>query len=76
MFNNYVNENKTSVSIILFISLFTLVQYVKPSFLYNKDGSLRNFGIGSRNKTALPIWFFTLILAILSYMGVLFFLTL
>jgi hypothetical protein len=47
---------------------------IKPAFLYNKDGSVREFGIGYRNKTILPIWLLSLILGIISYLIVMFYL--
>jgi hypothetical protein len=43
------------------------VQYMNPSFLYNEDGSLREFGVGYSSKTILPIWLIAIILGILSY---------
>jgi hypothetical protein len=42
----------------------------KPSFLYNTDGSLRQFGVGYRNKTILPVWLLAIILGIVSYLFV------
>ena len=48
------------------------MQFLKPSLLYNNDGSLREFGIGYDRKTVLPIWLFSLVLAILSYLFVLY----
>ena len=75
MYRQYIRRNITSVSIILFVILFCIVQLVEPAFLYDKDGSLRIFGLGSRNKTVIPIWFITLILAIFSYLFVLYYLT-
>ena len=75
MYRQYIRRNITSVSIILFVILFCIVQLVEPAFLYDKDGSLRIFGLGSKNKTVIPIWFITLILAIFSYLFVLYYLT-
>ena len=75
MYRQYIRRNITSVSIILFVILFCIVQLVEPAFLYDKDGSLRIFGLGSKNKTVIPIWFLTLILAIFSYLFVLYYLT-
>ena len=75
MYRQYIRRNITAVSIILFVILFCIVQLVEPAFLYDKDGSLRIFGLGSRNKTVIPIWFITLILAIFSYLFVLYYLT-
>lgn len=75
MFRQYIRRNITSVSIILFLALFCFIQLVEPAFLYEKDGSLRQFGLGSKKKTVIPIWFMTLILAILCYLFVLYYLT-
>lgn len=40
---------------------------MKPNFLYNTDGSIKQFGVGYRNKTVIPIWFTTICLAMLCY---------
>tara|TARA_B100000902_G_scaffold133170_1_gene131701 strand:- start:271 stop:519 length:249 start_codon:yes stop_codon:yes gene_type:complete len=72
---NIIKKNITSVSIILFVTIFSLIQYFQPSIIYNSDGSLRQFGIGTKKKTVLPIWLFSLILAIFSYLFVLYYLS-
>ena len=69
----YVRENVTLISVILFIVLFTFIQTMKPDFLYNKDGSVREFGVGYRNKTILPIWLLSIILGILCYLAILYY---
>lgn len=75
MFNRtFVNNNILFFSIILFIILFITVQIIKPSLLYHKDGSLKKFGIGFKNKTIIPMWLITIVLAILSYTAVLYYL--
>jgi len=48
---------------------------IKPAFLYNKDGSVREFGIGYKNKTILPIWLLSLVLGICSYLVVMYYVT-
>ena len=63
--------NKLNIAIFVFIILFIFIQFIKPSFLYKQDGSLRDFGIGYRNKTIVPMWLVVLILAIFSYFGAL-----
>lgn len=75
MYRNFIRQNITIVSIILFLIIFGVVQFIKPAFLYNRDGSVREFGIGYKNKTILPIWLFSIILGILSYLFVLYFVT-
>lgn len=72
---NYIRENATLISIIIFLFVFGLIQMLKPAFLYNKDGSIREFGIGYRNKTILPIWLLAIVLGILSYLVVIFYIT-
>jgi hypothetical protein len=63
-----------TVSIFVFMILFGVIQYAKPSIFYNTDGSIRKFGVGYKNKTILPIWLFAIVLAILSYVGILYYL--
>ena len=76
MFRLFIRQNITSVSIVLFVVLFIVIQVVKPSIIYNNDGSLRQFGLASRKKTVLPIWLITIFLAILCYLFILYYLTL
>ena len=75
MLRSFIGNNITLVSIIIFVIIFSIVQLLKPQFLYNKDGSLREFGVGYKNKTILPVWLFSIILGILSYVLVLYYLT-
>lgn len=63
--------NKLNIAILVFMILFIVVQFVKPSFLFKQDGSLREFGLGYRNKTVVPMWLVVLILSIFSYFGAL-----
>jgi len=65
-----IRNNLAGTAIILYVIVFILVQYMNPSFLYNEDGSLREFGIGYSSKTVLPIWLVAIILGILSYITV------
>ena len=73
MNRNYIRENATIFSIVLFLLMFGAIQMMKPAFLYNKDGSIREFGVGYRNKTILPIWLLSLILGIISYLFVMYY---
>jgi len=75
MFRSFIRNNVTLVAIIIFLTIFIVVQMLKPGFLYNKDGSLREFGVGYKNKTILPVWLFSIILGILCYVIVLYYLT-
>jgi hypothetical protein len=65
-----IKNNRVSIAIFIFLALFSIVHYLKPSLLYTKEGGFRNFGLGYRNKTVIPIWLVAIILGILSYLGV------
>lgn len=73
MYKNYIREHKTLAAIILFIIIFGFIQIKKPACFYNKDGSIREFGIGYKNKTILPVWLLSIILGILCYLAVLYY---
>ena len=75
MLRSFVRNNTTLVSIIIFLVIFGIVQMLMPAFLYNIDGSIREFGVGYKNKTILPLWLFSIILGIISYIFVLYYLT-
>lgn len=75
MLRIFTKNNTTLVSIIIFLVFFGIIQMLKPSFLYSNDGSLREFGVGYKNKTILPMWLFAIVLGILSYTLVLYYLT-
>ena len=75
MYKNYIREHMTLSSIILFIIIFGFIQIMKPSCFYNKDGSIREFGIGYKNKTILPIWLLSLVLGLVCYLTVMYYVT-
>lgn len=69
-FTTIIRNNLAGAAILLYVAVFMLVQYMNPSFIYNEDGSLREFGIGYSSKTVLPIWLVAILLGILSYVAV------
>ena len=73
MYRKYIRENITLFAIILFIIIFGIIQIIKPACFYNKDGSIREFGIGYKNKTILPIWLLSIILGILCYLFIMYY---
>ena len=73
LFNQFfIKRHITSISILVFLAAFAAVQALKPRFMYNDDGSLRQFGIGFHRKTVVPAWLVAIIIAILSYLIVLY----
>lgn len=75
MLRTFARNNTTLASIIIFLIVFVIIQMLQPAFLYSRDGSIREFGVGYKNKTILPLWLFSIILGILSYVLVLYYLT-
>jgi hypothetical protein len=66
----FVRKHNISVSIIIFLILFVILVNLKPAFLFNKNGSLRNFGLGKSRCTILPVWLIVIVLSIVSYLAV------
>ena len=71
----FVRFNKLSVAIFIFLIIFSIIHYIKPTLLYTSDGGFRQFGVGYRNKTVLPIWIVAIVLALLCYLAVLYYIT-
>jgi hypothetical protein len=74
MLRTFARNNTTMMAIIIFMLVFGFIQMLQPAFFYKQDGSIREFGVGYKNKTILPIWLFSIILGILSYLFVLYYL--
>ena len=65
MFNQYISREALSViAVFIFLILFGIINAFRPSIIYNKDLSFRRFGIGYKNKTVIPIWMLSIVLAI------------
>jgi len=71
MLRQFVTININLVSIIVFLILFAIILLIKPSVMFDKNGNPREFGIGYKNKTILPLWLAVIILAIISYLSIL-----
>ena len=75
MLKRFVQIHKVSVSILLFLCFIGIIHISQPGLIYNSDGSFREFGVGYKNKTVLPIWVFSIVLAIFSYLAVLYYIS-
>jgi hypothetical protein len=73
MIKHTIKQNVVSIAILLYICVYLLIMSFKPSFLFQKNGSLREFGIGYRNKTIIPVWFLAIFIATLSYFSVMYY---
>jgi len=68
----FIKQHITTFSILVFLAAFAAIQAFRPRFMYNDDGSLRQFGIGFKRKTVVPAWLIAIVIAILSYLLVLY----
>ena len=76
MLKEFMRNHAISCTIVVFIFLFGFMHAIKPSFIYNKKGSFRQFGLGRTKKTVTPIWLITIFLGIFAYMLTLYMLSL
>jgi hypothetical protein len=67
---DFIKNNQTLFSIILFLIIYFIIQIDHPLFIYNINGSLKQFGVGYKNKTILPVWLLSIVLGILCYIAV------
>jgi uncharacterized membrane protein YidH (DUF202 family) len=74
MTKGFVLYHKLSIAIIIFLILFSIIHLTKPTMLYNENGSFRQFGVGYRHKTVVPIWGVSIVIAIFSYLAVIYYL--
>lgn len=56
-----------TLSIIIYILLCGFVHILKPRYIYNENGSFKEFGIGYKKKTVIPIWLCMILISILTY---------
>ena len=69
----FLLKNKVYIAAVLFLISFWIFHTIKPSFAYQENGAFRPFGVGYRHKTVVPVWLIAIILAIFSYLAVLYF---
>lgn len=70
----FIRRNIVFLSILIFILSYSAITLNKPGFLYNDDGSLRQFGLNSNKRTIVPVWLLSILLSILSYLFVMYYL--
>jgi hypothetical protein len=64
----FIRNNLVSIAIGIFILGYVTLHMFQPSFLYNKDGSLRQFGVGRKLSTVFPSWLVAILMGIFSYL--------
>ena len=44
--------------------------YLKPAVAFGENGRIRPFGVGKRESTVFPVWFWMFVFAVVSYFSV------
>ena len=66
-YHGFVKNNKLVIVIFLLIFFILIIHKIKPAFLYERNGSIRNFGLGIKSKTIIPLWLIVIVMSILFY---------
>ncbi len=69
-----MKQQKVGVTIIIYLLIMFSLIYTKPSFLFNYDDTIKQFGLGYQTKSILSLPIISILVGILSYMFVLHFL--
>jgi len=69
----FARKHVTTIAAAVFAIVYAIIIVSKPAFMYNADGSLRQFGVGYHKKTIAPAWLVAIIVAIASYFGVMYY---
>ena len=65
--------NRLTIVIFLFIISYSFIVILKPEMIFNnRFDSLRQFGVGYKNTTIVPLWLVSILFAIISYFLVLY----
>ena len=68
-----IERYKLSFILLLYFITFYFIFSAQPTFLFNQNGTFRDFGAGYNKKTIIPAWFFTILIAISIFLFVNFF---
>ena len=61
-----MNQLKLQICFMIYLILISIILYIRPSFLYNDDNTLKDFGTG-KDSTIAPLWLLIILSAIISY---------
>jgi hypothetical protein len=59
-------NNRIQLALIIYLIVITIIIVLKPTHMYNDDGSLKEFGAGKK-KTLFPLWLLVFLGAFFAY---------
>jgi len=55
------------LSLILYLLGIAILLFLRPQFMFHRDGSWKEFGVGGEDTTVFPLWMFCIGWAVVSY---------
>jgi hypothetical protein len=59
-------NKRLQVALLLYLIVIGSIIFINPTFMYDKEGKIKIFGIGD-NKTLFPLWLIIFVIAVLCY---------
>jgi len=56
--------------IAIYLFLVAGFLYLRPALAFGRDGRIRPFGTGRKDSTVFPVWLWVFVMAVLSYLTV------
>lgn len=63
-----VRKNHRMWMVTIYLFLMAAFLYLKPSIAFGREGRIRPFGTQDREATVFPLWWWTFVIAAVSYM--------
>jgi hypothetical protein len=67
-----IRKNPKMWMVSLYLFLVAGFIYLKPSIAFGEEGRVRPFGTGKKESTIFPVWWWIFVLAVVSYMSIVF----
>lgn len=65
-----IRKNPKLWMIVIYLFLVAGFLYTKPAVAFGREGNIRPFGVGNKDSTVFPVWWWMFVFAVISYMAV------
>ena len=65
-----IRKNPKLWMIVIYLFLVAGFLYMKPAVAFGREGNIRPFGVGTKEATVFPVWWWMFVFAVVSYMSV------
>ena len=63
-----IRKNPKLWMVVIYLFLVAGFLYVKPAAAFGEEGRVRPFGVGKKESTVFPVWWWMFVFAVASYM--------